>query len=182
VRSIPLSVGGTKHAGKYVAVVDDDDYDRLRVHSWTARISRNGAVYAYRMVRNGGRQAPILMHRDVFERASGLKLSSDQFVDHKDPGECLGLDNRRSNLRLATNGQNQANSRAKKNNKSGFKGVHWRDDKRCFHAVIRVNSRPRHIGYFGDPIAAARAYDIAALEAFGSFARTNFPVEPTTCL
>jgi hypothetical protein len=174
LKHIQLSVNGRRHAGKYVAIVDDMDFDYLNTHSWSALIVRNGSVYAYRKNHAGGKSVNVLMHREIYERSYGQPLSSDVFIDHIGQGEVNGLDNRRSNLRLATNSQNQCNGRIKRTNKSGFKGVHWRDDKKTFHAVIRLNGKPKHIGYFDSAISAAKAYDEAARRMFGEYARPNF--------
>lgn len=89
-----------------------------------------------------------------------------------------GLDNRRSNLREANAAQNAANAGLRSDSVSGFKGVYpntagglpWK-------AEIRANGKRRYLGIFGDPATAARAYDAAAREAFGEFARLNFPQE-----
>lgn len=59
------------------------------------------------------------MHRVIAERM-GLDITRKQ-VDHRDRDK---YNNQRSNLRVATNGLNRANSDLNSNNKSGFKGVH----------------------------------------------------------
>jgi hypothetical protein len=175
VKQIPLSVTGRLHAGKYCALVDDEDFDRLNQHAWSV-VRSCGAVYAYRkMMVAPGESVNVLMHREIFQHTHG-PIADGLFIDHRDPGETLGLDNRRSNLRLATNAQNQSNSKAKRNNKSGFKGVHWRDDKQRWHAVITFGRRPHHLGYFCTAHEAAEAYDRAAILQFGVYARTNLSV------
>jgi hypothetical protein len=63
----------------------------------------------------GGRQSNILMHRLIMGAPDRLT------VDHID-GD--GLNNTRSNLRLATDSQNGGNMRVVKSS-SGFKGVSW---------------------------------------------------------
>jgi len=94
-------------------------------------------------------------------------------VDHAD-GD--GLNNQRSNLREATSAQNAANSRPRTGGTSAFKGVCWVGGRRqCWTAQIRINRGTRFLGYFSDEVAAARAYDAAAVAAWGPFARLNFP-------
>ncbi len=44
-------------------------------------------------------------------------------------------------------------------------------------ACIRVDRRQIKLGSFSDEIDAAKAYDRAAVEHFGVFARTNFKSE-----
>lgn len=51
---------------------------------------------------------------------------------------------------------------------SWFLGRYW-------SAYITVDRKRTHLGYFPTPEAAALAYDAAAREHFGPFARTNFP-------
>lgn len=78
-------------------------------------------------------------------------------------------DNRIANLRLATSSQNLANSRIKKHNKSGFKGVHWRNDRQKYQACIKVNFQSQHLGYYDTAEEAHAAYVTAAKNVFGKF-------------
>jgi hypothetical protein len=89
-------------------------------------------------------------------------------IDHKnnDP-----TDNRWSNLRLATDLQNVANCRIKKQNKVGLKGVIRAKEKNRWTAQISVNYHSTHLGTFNCPAAAHFAYLIAATREFGEFAR-----------
>lgn len=64
---------------------------------------------------------------------------------------------------------------------SRFKGVafvkepkHWRSPWKVW---IKVGDTRLLLGYFADETVAARAYDAAAREHFGDFARLNFPTD-----
>lgn len=83
------------------------------------------------------------------------------------------LDNRRCNLRLATNKENCQNRRVQKNNKIGLKGVRFRLHVKSFEAYIVVNGKQEHLGYFDDSAEAALAYNKRAKQAFGPFAKLN---------
>jgi len=96
------------------------------------------------------------------------------YVDHING---FGLDNRRSNLRASDYATNATNQRIRKNNTSGYKGV--ARNGRGWRALIQKDGHKTHLGTFATPELAALAYDQAAIELFGEFARPNFP-DPTT--
>lgn len=147
------------------ATVDDADYEAVMAAGpWFVRVDGR-TVYAQGNIRrsDGGRSAQY-MHKF---------LTGWPETDHRN-GD--GLDNRRVNLRCATRTQNNANSRLRSDNTSGFKGVLWNRQRRRWYARITIDGRQRHLGSFGDPGEAARAYDAAAREVFGEFARLNLPV------
>lgn len=159
-REIPLTRG-------MVAIVDAEDYDRVSAFRWHAtRNSRNHRWYAARNVRENGNRSKVKMHRFIMDAPAHLQ------VDHRNDD---GLDNRRNNLRLATQSQNQRNQRAiGGRNKTGFKGVSQR--KNGYIARIHVDNKPRQAGgLWATPEQAARAYDKKAKELHGEFARLNFP-------
>lgn len=142
--------------------IDDGDADDLSRHKWVAiPKGRGGGFYAGR---TAGRTT-IYMHRQILDARSG------QIVDHINGN---GLDNRRSNLRFVTAGQNAANSAP--GGASGYRGVekHY-GRKKPWRARIVKDGRPRYLGIFETAEAAARAYDAAAKEHYGEFARLNFP-------
>jgi hypothetical protein len=162
------------------ALVDAEDYDRVRAHSWCLwrKKSDPNRCYAQRSIRLGrGRKAPktqVFLHRFIVGAASGT------FVDHRN-GD--GLDCRRRNLRIATRRQNAENvTRSANQKRGGFKGVGWHARARKWQAGICAGSvkangkRARlHLGLFATAEEAARAYDRAAVEHFGEFASLNFP-------
>lgn len=146
------------------ALVDDADYERLSKFNWCV-FRRKGTFYAMRGLWLGeGKQRTLLMHRAI------LGLRSNQKVDHVDGN---GLNNTRSNLRVATTSENGMNRGKQKNNKSGFKGVCFFARTNKWVAYIRVNRKSRNLGYFFTPEEAHAAYCAAASELHGEFARTQ---------
>jgi len=146
--------------GRGVALVDDEDEGLVSGLSW---YFQNGYARAD-LPRPSN--AKIYMHRLLLGQPIGLQ------VDHRNGNR---LDNRRCNLRLASATQNAANSGPKPSNRSGFRGVSWFPRDRRWTVHIKVNGRAKNLGYFDDPVEAARVYDAAAVAAHGEFARLNFP-------
>ena len=155
---IPLSRG-------LVALVDDVDYERVAAEgSWHAH-SNGRTVYARRNQWVDGRCITTRLHNFI----TGL-----DYVDHANGN---GLDNRRSNLRAASHAQNMGNKRLYRNNTSGFKGVGLHKKSGLWQARLWIDGHLQYFGLHATPEEAARAYDAAALQIFGKFARLNFPLE-----
>jgi hypothetical protein len=146
--------------GKF-ALIDESDADRVSVCYWFAHMrTKNPEWYATGVV--NGKQ--IRLHRHIMGLAPGDKRQ----VDHIN-GDVS--DNRRSNLRIVDNTQNNQNRRSARS-RTGLKGVSC-SCSGTFTSSIHVDGTRIHLGNFPDPIAAAKAYDAAALEHFGEFAATN---------
>ncbi len=148
-----------------VALVDDEDYEELNKHKWcTQNIGHN--FYAVRGIKANRKKKQLYMHREI------LKLkTNDSNVDHIDSD---GLNNQRNNLRIATYSQNGMNqNKCKTNSSSKFKGVTWCKTYNKWLVRIYVNKKKYYLGYFNDEEEAAQAYNEAALEFFGEFARIN---------
>lgn len=155
-------------------IIDDEDYPFLSQSEWSC-VCNFGIYYAIRsQYWPDGTHSTLRLHREVLIH-HGVILDGAK-VDHKNGN---GLDNRKRNLRLATCSQNKANGTLYKNNASGLKGVYVVRNK--FRAQIRVNGRVRHLGYFDTAADAANAYDLASIELFGEFAKTNQMLEDARC-
>jgi hypothetical protein len=83
------------------------------------------------------------------------------------------LDNRRANLKVKSRSQNSRNSGPRRGK---YKGVYWHKGAQKWGAQVHVPGGG-HVGLFTDEIAAARAYDVAALKLLGKDAWLNFPPE-----
>jgi len=146
------------------AVVDDADFEFINQFKWTAKQSGKN-FYAIRGI--GGRKNPkrLWMHREI--------LGIDQTVDHKN-GD--GLDNRRVNLRPASQALNMRAYRAKSEGKtSRFRGVHWYARDSIWVSQIETDGKRYWVGRFQDEEAAARARDKKVLELGFTREALNFP-------
>lgn len=173
-RPATLAVPGGEHVerkllcggSEYTVLIDPEDEHLLDERTWVVEKSRNTfyvhASYGDR--RDDGRP---MLHRLI------MNAGPEDEIDHRNGN---GLDVRKANLRKATRQQNAAN-RVKgsfENVTSEFKGVYQRSPGRWV-AQITVNNANRHLGSFASEEDAARCYDAAAVEAFGEFAKVNFP-------
>lgn len=170
MKEIPLTQGK-------VALVDDEDYERVSRYKWFA-LKSGKRFYAARAeilrtrkeVKKTGlpRQKFILMHRFIMNPPDGMD------VDHQNHDT---VDNQKENLRICTRGQNNMNQLPERGGGSQFKGVTW--DKRRWKWAAQLKYNGKHVfgGYFNDESKAARAYDVKAKELFGEYAKINFENE-----
>lgn len=164
---IPLY--GKVAAGR-VALIDEEDFDLVIPYRWNAREQRKdgrlvAGPYATTSLSrrdHGGKAPTLLMH---------VLIMGQPYIDHAN-GDTL--DNRRSNLRPATAAQQAANRRMKQSGRSQYKGVRPAPDAARWLASIGRDGKLRYLGSFGSELSAAYAYDLAAWEADGEFACTNF--------
>ena len=145
------------------AVIDDIDYLEISKYKWGLLKHRSGKFYAIARIN----RESVLMHRLIM----GAKSFSEK-VDHADGNS---LNNQRHNLRFSTNSENMMNRGLAAHNKTGFKGVLKRNDRRTkpYKAQIGANGRTIYIGHFDTAKEAAHAYNEKAKELHGQFAHLN---------
>lgn len=154
MKNIPLTQGE-------VALVDDENFEKVCTYKWYLHNSGYGA----RRGRKGERSVVFLHHQ-----ISGIPEDGLQ-TDHINRDR---LDNRKSNLRVATRSQNCAN-RAKPNieTSSEYKGVYFDYQSGRWRSVIEIEGKKKSIGRFSKEQDAALAYNKAAINLFGTYAKLN---------
>lgn len=161
-KQIPLTQG-------QVAIVDDEDFERVNQFKWHANWNKSTkSYYAYGKQRLGiGKRTTMLMHRFILGANKGEK------TDHWDHDT---LNNTRNNLRICTQSQNNGNLRKRTGCSSKYKGVYFCKKEHAWNARIRFDGPQIHLGYFRNEENAARAYDVAAIAKWGEFAMLNFRI------
>lgn len=142
-----------------IALIDEDLSKDLNLWKWGF-----DGRYVYRREYSNGRCKKIYMHRLIMETPKGFD------TDHINGNK---LDNRCSNLRLATRSENEANKPKKAGCSSKYKGVCWHKQRGCWKAEIKINGKKKHLGVFLSEEVAAEAYNKAATERFKEFAKLN---------
>lgn len=161
----------------YTTVIDTIDSDLAGLH-WSYKTTPEGHIYAKRDVteipqikgRQKRKRREISLHRTILERIIGRRLQTGEMCDHIN-GDTL--DNRRANLRVASSAQNNQNCKMHIDNSSGYKGVYWEKRVRRWRADIQANGERRFLGLYATAVEASEAYQRAALELHGEFARSD---------
>lgn len=144
-RGVPLRRrDGTVRA---FAMVDAEDYD------WAARFSWSLSPQGYARRREAGGLRWPSLHRELlslpYERRGASTVDGDHISGDR-------LDNRRSNLRIATRAQNHQNRHATRGT-SQHRGVSWDPARQQWKAQATLNYRNHFIGRFNSEEQAAAA-------------------------
>lgn len=127
------------------ALVDDEDFEPLSLYKW--HTTPDG--YAAKMGVTDGQRVVIRMHRELLDAPKGT------YVDHINGDK---LDNRKTNLRFATHQQNCHNTKVKKRNKLGLKGVCLHKLSGLYIARIKAHGKTHYLGYYKTPEEAYAVY------------------------
>jgi hypothetical protein len=153
-------------------LIDETDLPFFEAFRWqvTGTLTRPYASRYIYTEENGKKIKRVrTLHRDLMGLDSGYKI----VVDHINRNT---LDNRRCNLRVCSQSQNNVNrGRFSARSTSAYRGVFWRKDCSKWGASVKFQGVAYFAGVFESEEAAARAYDELALAKHGEFAVLNFP-------
>lgn len=105
------------------------------------------------------------LSRFIWLHYYGVWPSWNMVVDHRNR---IRSDNKLTNLRLATYGQNNINKECQ--NQYGCKGIEFRNRRRCWVVRVWYEGKRTYIGSYEEFDEAKAAYEEAALRIQGEFA------------
>lgn len=135
---------------KAKAIIDLDDIEKCSNYKWS--YCNGGYVIC--------ESKNILLHRFI------INCNKDMFVDHINHNK---LDNRKSNLRMCSQQENNQNKGIQSNNTSGCPGVNYRKDRGKWRAYICINGKQTHLGFFNTKEEAIKVRKEAEEKYFGEF-------------
>lgn len=135
--------------------IDADDYDKIKDYCWIEHVLSNGYHALEARDRETGKN--IRMHWIIVGKQ----------YDHEDRNP---LNNRKYNLRKATQKDNARNISMHKNNTSGVMGVFWHKKNNTWIAEIGVDNDLIYLGSFISKKDAITARLSAESKYFGEFA------------
>jgi len=145
----------------YEVLIDDEDYEKIKAHNWQA-VTPGKLTYFFFGKRNKGKKHYFRLHRFLLNATKG------SIVDHIN-GDTL--DNRKANLRITDWTGNARNHGMNCTNTSGYTGVIFSKHKNRWRAVIYVNRKSVHLGYYPSKEIAAYVYKEAAKIIYGEYYR-----------
>lgn len=150
-----LPIGGGR------TLINEVDLDRILQFKWCVNEKEKGKRTNYVRTPDGS----LKLHQLLMGPAPEGKV-----IDHIN-GD--GMDNRQENLRFCTHSENHANEGKRRGGSSVFKGVGFDKERNKWYAKLTTDGETLNMGRFDSEVEAAMAYDRAAVDVFGSFARTN---------
>ena len=145
-------------------IFDAEEYEKCKPFRWgiiSIKLEWRQLYVANNYI---GRLANIILRQ---------KTNSKIHIDHINGNS---LDNRKCNLQIITNQQNQLKKKKQKNNTSGYRGVFWYVNPgktSAWEASIKFNHKGYFLGRFASKDDAALVYNKKAKELFGKFAVLN---------
>lgn len=143
----------------YQFFFDLEDFDKIKNYYWEVQKGANGYLYLRTCINSTN----YTMSNFIMK---GRDKENKIIYDHKNQNS---LDNRKSNLRIASVSENGMNVKIRKNNTSGIIGVHQAKDRKWV-ASIRINKKRTCLGRFEKKEDAIIERLKAEKEYYGEFA------------
>lgn len=133
---------------------DLEDYDLIKNHAWSENKQKK------------------FKYSNLVASVNGKKTTMAIFLGFKwhDHINRNPFDNRKSNLRPTSYETNNINKNVQSNNKTGVSGVYWYKNYSKWTATIRINKKPKNLGYFENFEDAVKARLQAEKDYYGEFA------------
>lgn len=162
----------SKKYGPHKVEIDDEDAERVSRYTWYVSYVRRKGKFSLKYVRtnirkDNGKQTALYLHRFVLQHK---KINEKDEIDHIDNNR---LNNKKSNLRVCSRSENACNCYISAYNTTGFKGVSWKKSHNKYEVQIMFHRKAHWIGLFCTKEEAARAYNEAAKQLHGEFAKLN---------
>lgn len=150
-----------------IGKIDADDYEKIKKYSWRVHknhdnrgVGAKSILYAFARRFRGESPQAVLMHRFILGIEGENANISKRQVDHINHN---GLDNRKSNLRIVTQSQNNQNVR--KGVRGKYPNVQWNSITGKFSTFIKTETRKIMLGdKFNTPDEALKVYEKARKE------------------
>lgn len=129
--------------GTLWTIIDLIDLSKVAAYeSWFVRTSEYSKTYYAAALKQIGvnKYVIVRLHRLIF----GL-TDPTIFIDHDNRN---GLDNRRTNIKVASNSINGFNKDLRPDNNSGQTGVSYKKDVKAWRAYITINKKTINLGNF----------------------------------
>lgn len=148
----------TDSEGRNYFYFDLEDYDLIKDYCWSFGSAD--------VVNSGSYGKHIMLHRLIM----GVLDNNNVDVDHIKHNR---YDNRKSQLRIVTNSQNQMNKGIRSNNTSGVTGVYWVKSRNEWLAIITKDNKTHNLGYYKNKEDAIKARKEAEEKYFGEYSYDN---------
>jgi hypothetical protein len=165
-----------KNSEQWAAI---DGYCNYEV-SWWGRVrnATTGRILKAGRGKNG--YLSVVLCRVAGKKTHNVhNLVAREWVSNPDGKRCVDhIDNDKTNnnwenLRYATQAENGWNMKKHSDGSSVYKGVSYNKRRRKWTAQIHVNGAQKRLGAFTIEREAGEAYNAAAIEHFGEFAKIN---------
>lgn len=148
----------SKKYGTIKSKIDSEDLERCKKVNWYYSKNKD-SVY----IEGTFKGRKVKLHRYILNITDKKIL-----IDHINRNT---LDNRKLNLRFATNKENSFNRSIRSDNKSGYQGVDFKNNK--WRGKIKYNGITIHLGYFTNKNEAILNRQLAEKYLFKEFSPTE---------